>query len=133
MKRLIDLDEALRGLDGMFPAEAKSEYQQGIATGLALAKVRLLSLPSTEEITEQELIDEAKRRGYVIFKRKEWVSLLKCPVCGKKPLEWFDSGDKLLFYECQNGCLTGGKGNRRQARVLWNKAVEEEGAWKCLG
>lgn len=57
MKRLIDLDEALRGLDGMFPAEAKSEYQQGIASGLALAKVRLLSLP-TVEVEEQEEDEE---------------------------------------------------------------------------
>lgn len=131
MKRLIDLDEALRGLDGMFPAEVKSEYQQGIASGLALAKVRIVSMPSVEKITEQELIDEAKRQGYVIFKRKEWVSLLKCPVCGRKPLKWGDAFS--VYYECQNGCLTGGKGNQRQARVLWNKAVEEEGAWKCLG
>lgn len=53
MKRLIDLDEALRGLDGMFPAETKSEYQQGIASGLALAKVRILSLPVVE-VEEQE-------------------------------------------------------------------------------
>lgn len=74
-------------------------------------------------MTEQELIAEAKRRGYVIFKRKEWVSLLKCPVCGKKPLEWGNAFS--THYECQNGCMAGGKGNRRQARVLWNKAVEE--------
>lgn len=74
-------------------------------------------------MTEQELIAEAKRRGYVIFKKKEWVSLLKCPVCGKKPWEWGDAFS--TYYECQNGCMAGGKGNRRQARVLWNKAVEE--------
>lgn len=123
MKRLIDLYEALRGLDGMFPAETKSEYQHGIASGIALARVRLLSMPSAEKITEQELIDEAKRRGYVIFKKKEWVPLLKCPVCGKKPLEWGNAFN--VHYECQNGCMEGGKGNRRQARILWNKAVEE--------
>lgn len=123
MKRLIDLDEALRGLDGMFPAEAKSEYQQGIASGLALAKARIVSMPPVGNMTEQELIAEAKLRGYVIFKRKEWVSLLRCPVCGRKPLEWGDAFS--VYYECQNGCLKGGKGNRRQARVLWNKAVEE--------
>lgn len=74
-------------------------------------------------MTEQELIAEAKRRGYVIFKRKEWVSLLKCSICGKKPLEWGNAFN--THYECQNGCMAGEKGNRRQARILWNKAVEE--------
>ena len=58
MKRLIDLYEALRGLDGMFPAETKSEYQQGIASGLALARVRLLSLPVVE-VEEQEAQDDS--------------------------------------------------------------------------
>jgi len=123
MRDLIDKEAVLRGLDGMLPAKRDDEYQGGIAAGLALAKVRIVSMPSAEKITEQELIDEAKRRGYVIFKRKEWVSLLRCPVCGRKPLEWGDAFS--VYYECQNGCLTGGKGNRRQARVLWNKAVEE--------
>lgn len=123
MRDLIYREDVLRGLDGMFPAETKSEYQQGIASGLALAKVRLLSMPSAGDMTEQELVAEAKRRGYVIFKRREWVSLLKCPVCGKKPLEWGNAFN--THYECQNGCMAGGKGNRRQARILWNKAVEE--------
>lgn len=54
MKRLIDLDEALRELDGILPAEAKSEYQHGIATGLALAKVWLLSLPVVEVEEQKE-------------------------------------------------------------------------------
>lgn len=67
----ISKEAALQGLDGLFPAEQKDEYQKGIAAGLALARARLLSMPSAEKITEQELIDEAKRRGYVIFKRKE--------------------------------------------------------------
>lgn len=58
MKRLIDLDEALRGLDGMFPAEQKDEYQKGIAVGLALARVRLLSL-QTVEVEEQEVQDDS--------------------------------------------------------------------------
>lgn len=119
----ISKEAALQGLDGLFPAEQKDEYQKGIAAGLALARARLLSMPSAEKITEQELIDEAKRRGYVIFKRKEWVSLLKCPICGKKPLEWGNAFN--THYECQNGCMAGEKGNRRQARILWNKAAEE--------
>ena len=119
----ISKEAALQGLDGLFPAEQKDEYQKGIAAGLALAKVRIASLPSVGKLTEQELITEAKRMGYVIFKRREWVSLLKCPICGKKPLEWGDAFN--VHYECQNGCVEGGKGNRRQARVLWNKAVEE--------
>lgn len=58
MKRLIDLDEALRGLDGLFPAEQKDEYQKGIAAGLALARVRLLSL-QTVEVEEQEAQDDS--------------------------------------------------------------------------
>ncbi len=53
MKRLIDLDEALRGLDGMLPAKDDNEFRGGIAAGLALAKVRLLSLPVVE-VEEQE-------------------------------------------------------------------------------
>lgn len=48
MKRLIDLDEALRGLDGMLPAKDDNEFRGGIAAGIALAKVRLLSLPTVE-------------------------------------------------------------------------------------
>lgn len=48
MKRLIDLYEALRGLDGMLPAKDDNEYRSGIAAGLALAKVRLLSLQTVE-------------------------------------------------------------------------------------
>lgn len=58
MKRLIDLDEALRGLDGMYPAKRNDEYQEGIAAGLALAKVRLLSL-QTVEVEEQEAQDDS--------------------------------------------------------------------------
>lgn len=77
-------------------------------------------LPS---VTEEEFMKAAKEMGFVCFKRKEWVSLLKCPICGKKPWEWGDAFN--TYYECQNGCMAGGKGNRRQVRVLWNKAVEE--------
>lgn len=49
MRDLIYREDVLRGLDGMFPAEAKSEYQQGIASGLALAKVRIVSMPSVRQ------------------------------------------------------------------------------------
>lgn len=52
MRDLIYREDVLRGLDGMFPAEAKSEYQHGIATGLALARVRIVSMPSVEPKSE---------------------------------------------------------------------------------
>lgn len=47
-RKLIDLNEALRGLDGMLPAKDDNEFRGGIAAGIALAKVRLLSLPVVE-------------------------------------------------------------------------------------
>ena len=49
MSDLIDRDTVLRVIDGMFPAETKSEYQKGIAAGLALAKLRIAATPAETE------------------------------------------------------------------------------------
>lgn len=79
------------------------------------------SLPR-KKFSEEELIETAKGLGYVCFKRKEWVSLMKCPICNKKPLEWGSTGH--FVYECPNGHLIGTNGTRRQARLSWNEEVE---------
>lgn len=49
MRDLIYREDVLRGLDGMYPAKRNDEYQEGIAAGLALAKVRIVSMPSVRQ------------------------------------------------------------------------------------
>lgn len=75
----------------------------------------------------EEAIKLLKANGYSVYKKKETVEKLPC-VCGRKRLKkwWVSGGDGNEMYECPNCGLKGGIGkNNREARLLWNEAVEK--------
>lgn len=76
-------------------------------------------------MTFDELKLEAKKYGYRLEKIQEPITLLPCPVCGKKRTsEWYKQGG-LRFRQCCNCGFTGNYGeNSKEAKIEWNKTVE---------
>lgn len=79
------------------------------------------------ELTLEELRDAAEKLGYSLVKKKTYIPLKPCPICGKKRTEtWYSMteprGD---FRKCENCDFKGGivqkKGDLNQA---WNDAVD---------
>lgn len=77
------------------------------------------------KMTFDELKLEAKKLGYRLEKIQEPVTLLPCPVCGKKRTsEWYKQGG-LRFRQCCNCGFAGNYGeNSKEAKIEWNKTVE---------
>lgn len=84
-------------------------------------------------MTFDELKLEAKKLGYRLEKIQEPITLLPCPICGKKrtsewqmtPLQSHIQQGGLLFRQCNN-CGFAGKyaKNSKEAKIEWNKTVE---------
>lgn len=72
--RLIDADESLKRINDIFPRRTESDYQKGIAVGMAMAKVA---------INEQPTIDaEPVRHGHWIERYGVFDgTYYKCSVC----------------------------------------------------
>lgn len=75
----------------------------------------------------EELKVEADKLGYNLVKKPEKVTLLPCPICGKKRThEWYAVDVGSRFRRCSECDFTGGYGKTRgEARRKWNKAVLE--------
>ena len=77
------------------------------------------------ELTDEEFKAEAKRRGYNLIKIPEKVTLLPC-VCGseRRTRVFIMSGKE--YYKCTKCGLwaKNGKSNR-EAKLKWNKMIEE--------
>jgi lysyl-tRNA synthetase class I len=78
-------------------------------------------------MTFEELKTEANRQGYNLIKKQPYISLNKCPECGRKPSQWFKyvSGLHLTAFQCQCGHHPEWSKTDRDARLKWNLYVEE--------
>ena len=78
-------------------------------------------------MTLEELQAEAKRQGYNLIKKQPYISLNKCPECGKKPRQWFkyDSGLHLTAFQCECGHIPEWSKTDRNARIKWNQLVKK--------
>lgn len=85
------------------------------------------------ELSDEEFKAEAKRRGYNLIKipeKVEKVKLLPC-VCGRKKITCWVTvmpGQSMdfEFYKCEKCGLTANLStNNHQARLNWNKMIEE--------
>jgi Zn ribbon nucleic-acid-binding protein len=75
-------------------------------------------------MTVEELKAEAKKLGYRIIPEPERITLMPCPLCGKKRTEeWYEQGG-LRFRQCANCGFKGGSGRTaKDAKAKWNDAV----------
>lgn len=77
-------------------------------------------------MTYEELKAEAKAMGYNLIKIPEKVKLLPC-VCGRKRIDCWYRNDHREYYRCVNCGLTSSTGkNNREAKLNWNKMIEEK-------
>ena len=78
------------------------------------------------DITDAEFKVEAKRRGYNLIKKPEPIKLLPC-VCGRKRLEQMWCTYNWSYFRCPKCMIYSEKGkNDRQAKLNWNKMIEEK-------
>ena len=76
-------------------------------------------------MTFDELKLEANKLGYRLEKIQKPITILPCPICGKKRTsEWHQQGG-LLFRQCNN-CGFAGKyaKNSKEAKIEWNNTVK---------
>lgn len=78
-------------------------------------------------MTLDELKVEAKKLGYHLVKDKPKITLLPCPICGRKTTrEWYNYLTNEYFRRC--AYCNDFDGERRktsnEARLGWNTAVE---------
>ena len=80
-------------------------------------------------MTVDELKEEAKKLGYNVVKRQEWIKLKPCK-CGRKRIDqWVDWShhEASIYYKCpQCGRKSEGCRTEREARIAWNNIVESE-------
>ena len=77
-------------------------------------------------MTLEELKTEASKLGYSLIKKKPYIHIKPCPVCGKKGTSvWYDTVNKGTKRQCSfcnfDGDWTNGKISVNEA---WNNAVE---------
>lgn len=76
--------------------------------------------------TDEEFKAEAKRRGYNLIKIPENVKLLPC-VCGNEKHHRVFIMSGLQYYSCRECGLVAEDGKtERQAKLNWNKMIEEK-------
>lgn len=74
-------------------------------------------------MTFEELKAEAKRQGYGLIKKRQYIGLQKCPICGKKPQQWISGVTGKTRYKCECGDATEWCSADWRAREAWNEAV----------
>ena len=80
------------------------------------------------QLTFEELRDAAEKLGYTLVKKKTYVPLKPCPICGKKHTAvWYTMAEpRGQFRKCENcdfrSKVVEKKSNLNQA---WNDAVDE--------
>lgn len=78
-------------------------------------------------MTLEELKVEAKKLGYHLVKNNPKITLLPCPICGKKSAhEWYNCLTNSYFRRCACCDDFDGYGSKTHngARLGWNEAVE---------
>lgn len=78
-------------------------------------------------MTLEELKIEAEKLGYHLIKNSQKITLLPCPICGKKSThEWYNSLTNKYFRRCKccNNFAGYGRETHNGARLGWNTAVE---------
>jgi len=78
-------------------------------------------------MTLDELKLEAKKLSYHLVKDKAKITLLPCPICGKKKThEWYDAANHDKFRRCEEcGEFDGNHGKTSiEVKLGWNMAVE---------
>ena len=75
-------------------------------------------------ITDEELVAEAKRRGYEIRKKPEIIKFIPC-VCGlNQRIAWY-KGRGMYGYQCKRCGLTSPEAKgEKAARIAWNEMIE---------
>lgn len=82
---------------------------------------------ATTQPTFEELKDAAEKLGYSLVKKKTYISLKPCPICGKKRTEiWYSTAEpRGDFRKCENcdfkSDVVTKKGDLNRA---WNDAVD---------
>lgn len=78
-------------------------------------------------MTLEELKVEAEKLGYHLIKNSQKITLLPCPICGKKSThEWYNSLTNKYFRRCKCCNNFGGysRDTHNGAKLGWNAAVE---------
>lgn len=77
-------------------------------------------------MTLEELKHEANKLGYSLIKKKPYVPIKPCPVCGKKSTHvWYDTVNKETKRQCPFCDFAGDWINGKvSVNEAWNNAVE---------
>ena len=75
-------------------------------------------------LSDEELVAEAKRRGYQIHKKPETIKLMPC-VCGRNQrITWY-KGRGMYDYQCKRCGLTSPEAKgEKAAKIAWNEMIE---------
>ena len=100
--------------------DLKKANEEGFQEGYQLGTVHGMNA-----VTDEEFKVEAKRRGYNLIPIAKKVIMFPC-VCGRVRIACYCISGGYEFYQCKCG-LVGEKGkNNKQARLNWNKMIEEK-------
>ena len=77
-------------------------------------------------MTLEELKTEASKLGYSLIKKKPYIPIKPCPVCGKKGTSvWYGTGGKGTMRQCSFCDFAGDWTNEKiPTTEAWNNAVE---------
>lgn len=77
-------------------------------------------------MTLEELRAEANKLGYSLIKKKPYIPIKPCPICGKKCTSvWYGTGDKGTIRQCSSCDFEGDWTNEKiSVNEAWNNAVE---------
>lgn len=77
-------------------------------------------------MTLEELKTEASKLGYSLIKKKPYIPIKPCPVCGKKCTNlWYGTGGKGTMRQCSFCDFAGDWTNEKiPTTEAWNNAVE---------
>ena len=74
-------------------------------------------------MTYEELKAEAEKQGYGLIRKEKYVSLKKCPKCGRKPSLWTSVDG--YTYRCDKCGLSSDRQKTvKKAKLSWNKVTE---------
>ena len=77
-------------------------------------------------MTLEELKTEANKLGYSLIKKKPYIHIKPCPVCGKKGTNvWYGTEGKGTMRQCSSCDFEGDWTNEKiSTNEAWNNAVE---------
>lgn len=112
--RTIDADKLLQKLDDR-PSDA--------FISIHALKTLINESVSQEGMTLEKIKEEARKQGYALHKRQKYIPLLPCPICGKRPRQWFTNMGT-VWYGCKDQRTESLK-HDKMAREAWNRMVKE--------